>query len=155
MLALLLLTMLLAGGGLVIVGVGYLAVRGHFHEIPLSPSNAIGISSLVSAGLLAGWLSLSIFGYALGQRLGNANLGSSVGGLLGITLWIVTTASFGSRMTRRLAELQVMIRASPEAPQIAGARPPTLRVVLGAIFLVVVVFVAGAAVAALNRGTGP
>ena len=27
----------------------------------------------MSAGLLAGWLSLSIFGYALGQRLGNAS----------------------------------------------------------------------------------
>ena|SRR5205823_5080695 len=153
MLGLLLLIGLLAAGGLAIVGVAYLAVRRHFHEIPLSRSNAIGISSLLSAGMLAAWLSLGIFGYVFGQSLGNGNLGSLIGGLLGIAFWILTTASFGSRMTRRLAELQVMIRASPQTPQIDGARAPTLRVLLGAIFLVVVVFAAAAALAALNRGS--
>jgi hypothetical protein len=155
MLGILLVVLLFVGGALAIVGVGYLAVRRHFHEIPLSRPNAIGISSLVTAGLLAAWLTLSLLGYALGQSLGNANLGTLIGGLVGITFWILTTASFGSRVTRSLAELQVMIHDYPQTPQIAGTRPPTLRVVLGAIFLVVVVFVAGAALAALNRSQGP
>ena len=155
MLALLILSVPLGAGGLAIVGVSYLAVRRHFHEIPLSRSSALVLSTFVSTGLLAGWLTLSFLGYALGESLGHGNLGSLIGGLLGVTLWIVTTVSFGARWTRRLAELQVMIRDSSQTPQIAGARAPTLRVLLGAIFLVVVVFVAGAVLAGLNRGHTP
>src|SRR5438094_9746932 len=100
MLGLLLLIGLLAAGGLAIVGVAYLAVRRHFHEIPLSRSNAIGISSLWSAGMLAAWLSLGIFGYVFCQSLGNGNLGSFIGGLLGIALWLLSTASFWLRTSR-------------------------------------------------------
>jgi hypothetical protein len=136
--------------GLAIVGVGYLAVRSHFHEIPMSHRNAVAISSLVAVSLLAAWQVLAIFGLALGQSLGNGNLGSLIGGVLGAACWVATTVVYGSRMTRRLAELQVMIRASPQSPA-ADRWRARLRVGLGAIFLVVVVFIAGAAFAALRR----
>ncbi len=138
--------------GLAILGVGYLAVRGHFHEIPLSRSNAVAISSLVAAGLLAAWQMFAIFGLALGQSLGNGNLGSLIGGVLGVACWVATTVVYGPRITRRLAELQVMIRASPQVP-VADHGRARLRVGLGAIFLVVVVFIAGAAFAALMKAT--
>ena len=109
MLGLLLLIGLLAAGGLAIVGVGYLAVRRHFHEIPLSRSNAIGISSLLSAGMLAAWLSLGIFGYVFGQSLGNGNLGSLIGGLLGIAFWILTTAFVTTRDGLRTLALVFLV----------------------------------------------
>src|SRR5919204_5963041 len=73
------------------LGIGYLAVRGHFHEIPMSRSSAVAMSSFVAAGFGAGWLTLGIFGFALGQVLGNGNAGSLIGGLVGIMCWIVTT----------------------------------------------------------------
>jgi len=66
-------------------------------------------SSLVAAGLGGAWLTLSMFGLALGQILGNANLGSLIGGLLGVTGWVTTTTVYGWRMTRGLAALQAMI----------------------------------------------
>jgi hypothetical protein len=137
-----------------IVGVGYLAVRGLFHEIPLGRSDAIAMSSGMAAGLLAAWLTIALFGFAIGQTLGNERLGSLIGGVLGVTGWVMTTVAFGTRITRRLAELQVMVRASRQLPDVDSSRG-CLRVGLAAIFVVAVVFVAGAVFAALIRTNGP
>lgn len=151
---LLAITVLIIAMAVPVVAVGYLAVREHFGEIPLSRSTAIATSSFLAAGLLAAWLTLAIFGLAVGQSLGNANVGSLIGGVLGLTCWVATTVAYGSRMTRRLAELQVLMRPSS---QIRGAdrSRARLRVGLAAIFVVVVVFVAGVAFVALSRTNAP
>ena len=135
---------------LAIVGVGYLAVRRHFHEIPLSRWSAVATSSFVTVGLGAAWMTLGFIGLAVGQSLGDANTGSLIGGLLGVAGWVVTTMAYGSRMTRRLAELQVMMR---EATDVSRGRL-RLRLLLSAIFLAAVIFVAAAFLAALS-GTKP
>jgi hypothetical protein len=136
-----------------VVAVGYLAVREHFDEIPLTRSSAIATSSLVAAGLGAFWLTLGIVGFALGQVLGNENLGSLIGGLVGLTGWVVTTIVYGARITRSLADIRVATGISQTRASRATGRA-WLRVGLGVIFLVILAFVVGAVFAALNRN-GP
>jgi hypothetical protein len=108
------------------------------------------MSSFVAAGFGAGWLTLGIFGFALGQVLGNGNAGSLIGGLVGIMCWIVTTIAYGPRVTRALAEIQLQGRDCPGAPFIVR-RQVWLRILLGAVILVFAVFVAGAVFTALTR----
>jgi len=95
-------------------------------------------------------MTLGFFGLAVGQSLGDANTGSLIGGLLGVAGWVVTTMAYGSRMTRRLAELQVMMR---QATGVSSERL-RLRLLLSAIFLAAVIFVAAAFLASLS-GTKP
>lgn len=136
-----------------VVAVGYLAVRGHFDEIPLTRPSAIAMSSFVAAGLGAVWLTLGIFGLALGQILGNGNLGSLIGGLVGLTCWVVTTIVYGARITRSLANLRFATGISQTMASPTSTRA-WLRIGFGVIFLVVVAFVAGAVFAAL-KSNGP
>jgi hypothetical protein len=138
---------------LTVVTVSYLAVRGHLGEIPLPRSGAIALSTLVAAGLGAFWWTLGIFGFALGQILGNGNLGSLIGGLVGLTCWVITTIVYGARITRSLADIRVAtgISQTTASPVVRGA---WVRISLGVILLVIVAFVAGAVLAALN-GNGP
>jgi hypothetical protein len=136
-----------------VVAVGYLAVRGHFDEIPLTRSGAIAMSSFVAAGLGAFWLTLGIFGFALGQIMGNGNLGSLIGGLVGLTCWIIATIVYGARITRSLADLRVTTGISQTLASLATWRA-WLRIGLGVIFLVIVAFAAGAVFAAL-KSNGP
>ena len=133
------------------VGVAYLAVRRHFHEIPLSRLGTMATSWFVTVGLGAGWTTLSFFGLAVGQALGDASAGSLIGGLLGIAGWLVTTIAYGWRLTRRLAELRVMMR------QAAGVRGERLRLrlLLSMVFLTFVVVVAVWFLATLSGTTPP
>ena len=148
--ALVLLLVAFVAMSLPIVAVGYLAVRGHFDEIPLSRAGAVAMSSFVAAGLGAAWLTLGYFGFALGQVLGNGNAGSLIGSLAGIMGWMVTTIAYGSRVTRALAEIQIQMLDSSGAPLVERRRV-WLRILLGAVFLVFAVFVAGAVFSALTR----
>jgi hypothetical protein len=142
----------LAAVVLAIPGVGYLAVRHHFSEIPLNRWDAVGISSLVAAFLGAAWLTLTgAFGLVIGQSLGDGNVGSLMGGLVGIAGWITTATVYGWRMTRGLAELQVAMRGSRRA---SGARG-CFRVGVAAVLLVIAGLAAGAVFAALNNTSGP
>jgi hypothetical protein len=146
---------LMLGMALSILAVGYLAVLRHFDEIPVSRWKALGMSSTVAAGFGAGFLTLGIFGFAIGQILGNENLGSLIGGLIGVGCWVLTTLAYGWRVTRRLAELHAAMQPSRLAPP-DNREQPRLRIALLAIFLAVVVFVAGSATfAALNRLATP
>jgi hypothetical protein len=142
---------LLFGYCLAIVSVGYLAVRRHFHEIPLSRLGTVATSSFVAVGLGAAWMTLGFFGLAIGQTLGDANAGSLIGSLLGVGAWVVTSIAYGSRITRRLAELQVMMR------QATGVRSQRfrLRLLLSAIFLAFVMVVAAWSLGTLGRTTPP
>ena len=138
-----------------IPGVGYLAVRHHFSEIPLNRWDAVGVSSLVAAFLGAAWLTLTgIFGLVFGQSLGSGNVGSLIAGLVGIAGWITTAMVYGWRMTRALAELQVTMRGSPQPSSVEGAHC-CLRVGVAAVLLVVAGLAAGALFAALNKTSGP
>lgn len=140
---------------LAIPGISYLAVRHHFSEIPINRWDAVGISSLVAASLGAGWLTLTgIFGLVIGQSLGNGNVGSLIGGLVGIAGWITTAMVCGWRMTRGLAELQVTMRGSRQPSGVEGARG-CLRVGVVGVLLVVAGLAAGALFAALNKTSGP
>jgi hypothetical protein len=135
-----------------IPSIGYLAVRHHFSEIPLNRWDAVGISALVAAFLGAAWLTLtSIFGLVIGQSLGNGNVGSLIGGLVGTAGWIATAMVYGWRMTRGLAELRVTMRGSR---QTSGARG-CLRVGVAVVLLVVAGLAVGALFAALNNTSGP
>jgi hypothetical protein len=96
---------LLLGMVLSILIVGYVAVGGHFDQIRLSRSRAVGISCTVAATFGAGFMTLGIFGFAIGQSLGDPNLGSLIGGLVGIGCWLYIMVVYGWRVTRRLAEL--------------------------------------------------
>jgi hypothetical protein len=136
-----------------VVAVGYLAVRGHFDEIPMTRSGAIAMSSFVAAALGAFWLTLGIVGFALGQILGNGNLGSLIGGLVGLPCWVITTIVYGARISRSLADLRGATGISQTAASSAAGRA-WLRIGLGVIFLVIVAFVAGAVFAGL-KGNGP
>lgn len=140
---------------LAIPGIGYLAVRRHFSEIPINRWDAVWISSFVAAFLVACWLTLtSIFGLVIGQSLGNGNVGSFIGGLVGIAGWITTAMVYGWRMTRGLAELQLTMRGSRPPSGVEGARG-CLRVGVAAVLLVVASLAAGALFAALNKTSGP
>jgi hypothetical protein len=140
---------------LAIPGVGYLAVRHHFSEIPLNRWDAVGISSLVAAFLAAAWLTLTgTFGLVIGQLLGNGNVGSLIGGLVGIAGWLTTATVYGWRMTRGLAELQVTMRGSRQPSGVEGPRG-CLRVGVAVVLLVVAGLAAGALFAALNKTSGP
>jgi len=132
------------------LAVGYVAIRGHFDEIPLSRSNAVAMSSMVTTAFALGWLTVGIFGFAIGQSLGNQNLGSFIGGLVGFAGWLFTTLAYGWRITRGLARLQVAIRPSPPAPA-GDRRQMWLRIG----FIALVLVVAGVAFAALSRTASP
>jgi hypothetical protein len=140
---------------LAIPGIGYLAVRHHFSEIPLNRWDAVVISSLVAAFSGAAWLTLTgIFGLVIGQSLGNGNVGSLIGGLVGIAGWITTAIVYGWRMTRGLAQLQVTMRGSRQPSGVARARG-CLRLGVAVVLLVVAGLAAGALFAALNKTSGP
>ncbi len=140
---------------LAIPGVGYLAVRHHFSEIPVNRWDAVGISSLVAAFLGAAWLTLTgIFGLVIGQSLGNGNVGSLIGGLVGLAGWIATAMGYGWRITRGLAELQVTMCGSRQLSGVEGTRG-CLRVGVAVVLLVVAGLAAGALFAALNKTSGP
>jgi len=140
---------------LAIPSVGYLAVRNHFSEIQLNRWDAVGISSLVAAFLGAAWLTLTgIFGLVIGQSLGNGNVGSLIGGLVGIAGWIATAMLYRWRITRGLVELQVTMRGSRQPSGGEGARG-CLRVGVAVVLLVVAGLAAGALFAALNKTSGP
>jgi hypothetical protein len=142
---------LLFGFCLATVGVGYLAVRRHFNEIPLSRLGTVATSSFATVALGAAWTTLGLFGLAVGQSLGDANAGSLIGGLLGVGAWVVTTLAYGWRITRRLAEFQVMMR------QASGAKSERfrLRLLLSAIFLAFVIVVAVWFLGTLSGTTPP
>jgi hypothetical protein len=142
---------LLFGFCLATVGLGYLAVRRHFNEIPLSRLGTVAASAFVAVGLGAAWMTLGFFGLAIGQSLGNANAGSLIGVLLGVGAWVVTTLAYGSRITRRLAELQVMMR---QDTGVASERF-RLRLLLSAIFLTFVIVVAVWFLGTLSGTTPP
>ena len=145
---------LLVGMVLAIPGVGYLAVRQHFSEIPVNRWDAVAISSLVAAFLGAAWLTLTgTFGLVIGQSLGNGNIGSLIGGLVGIIGWMATAMAYGWRMTRGLVELQVTMRGSRQRFGVEGARG-CLRVGAAVVVLVVAGLAAGALYAALKT-SGP
>jgi hypothetical protein len=152
---LLVIVALLVAMVLAIPGIGYLAVRHHFSDIPLNRWDAVAISSLVAAFLLAAWLTLiGIFGLVIGQSLGNGNVGSLIGGLVGIAGWIATAMVYGWRITRGLAQLQATMRGSRQPSGVESARG-CLRVGVAAVLLVVAVLAAGALFAALNKTNGP
>ena len=133
-----------------IPGIGYLAVRHHFAEIPLNRWDAVALSSLVAASLGAAWLTpTGIFGLVIGQSLGNGNVGSLIGLLVGIAGWITTAMGHGWRMTRGLAELQVTMRGSRQPYGFEGASG-CLRVGVAVVLLVVAGLAAGALFAALK-----
>ena len=140
---------------LAIPGIGYLAVRQHFSEIPLNRWDAVAISSLVAAFSGAAWLTLTgIFGLYIGQSLGNGNVGSLLGGLVGIAGWIATAMVYGWRITRGLAELQLTMGNSQQ-PSGAERASGCLRVGVAVVVLVVAGLAAGALFAALNKTSGP
>ena len=140
---------------LAIPGIGYFAVRNHFSEIQLNPWDAVAISSLVAAFSAAAWLTLTgIFGLVIGQSLGNGNVGSLIGGLVGIAGWIATAMVYGWRITRGLAQLQVTMRGSRQPSGVEGARG-CLRVGVAVVLLVVAGLAAGALFAALKKTSGP
>jgi hypothetical protein len=103
-----------------VVGVAYLAIREHFSEITGSRMNALAVGSFLALGLLTIWLSLAYFGLALGQTLGNANVGVLVGGLAGVLGWIATMFVYAPRMTKALVELRASLR--PQADTVDRQR---------------------------------
>jgi hypothetical protein len=133
------------------VAVGYLAVRAHFSEIPASRAQAVAVASFLSLGLLTFWLTLAYFGLALGQTLGNANLGSVIGGFLGVIGWIATMLTYGARMTRALVELQALMRPQTDTVH----RQSRLRnwviiiAILSPLFVILVIVIG------LAQRTGP
>ena len=135
------------------VAIAYAAVRAHFDDIPVSRSSAVGLSFIVATGFAVGWLTLGTFGYAIGQTLGNQNLGGLIGSLVGIGCWLFTTLVYGWRVTRGLAQVQVAMRQSltPDG----NRRMVRLRVLSAVIFIMLVVVVAAVMLATMSRTAAP